>query len=172
MFEDFDLLQIFDRGTSPKARRAVRFAAGISCALGAKSFVSGTEQAPDLAGLSDIVDERVEVSPAAWAGDTSAERHRIILRATVPGQDKLISPDISSVTVELEPWQTEDTLFAASGLARLLGDFEREPLVPAANYAAHTIGYAIFTALPSLARACVSGGPNRLGYRAKPRLLG
>ena len=153
MFEDFDLLQIFDRGTSPEARRAVRFAAGISCALGAKSFVSGTEQAPDLAGLSDIVDERVEVSPAAWAGDTSAERHRIILRATVPGQDKLISPDISSVTVELEPWQTEDTLFAASGLARLLGDFEREPLVPAANYAAHTIGYAIFTALTAVAGA-------------------
>jgi crotonobetainyl-CoA:carnitine CoA-transferase CaiB-like acyl-CoA transferase len=151
LFEEFDLLQIFDRDTSPQARRAVRFAAGVACRLGARSFVSGTEGVPDLAGLADLSDEPVETEPVIWAGDPSAERYRIILRATCPGSDRLVDSEITSVTVELEPWQTEDTLFAASGLARLLGDPEKAPLVPAANYAAHTIGYAAFSALTSVA---------------------
>ncbi|KCZ86046.1 formyl-coenzyme A transferase Frc [Hyphomonas adhaerens MHS-3] len=153
MFQDFDLLQIFDKNSSPQACLAVQFAAKIACELGARTYISAEEQGPALAQLSHIEPARVETSPISWAHDTSNGRHRVILRAAQSGREKCLDGSISSVTIELERWQSENTLFAASGLARLLGDPDRAPLVPAANYGAHTIGYAAFAALTAVAAA-------------------
>ena len=54
--------------------------------------------------------------------------------------------------MNLEPWQTESTLFAQSGIAHLLGEPDRAPLVPAGFFAAGPIGYAAFCALAGIYR--------------------
>jgi len=56
----------------------------------------------------------------------------------------------SHINLLMEDWQDEATLFAQSGLAALLGDPDREPLVPAANFATHSVGYALFGAITAL----------------------
>jgi crotonobetainyl-CoA:carnitine CoA-transferase CaiB-like acyl-CoA transferase len=65
--------------------------------------------------------------------------------------DRIKSDSAYSIFLQLDDWQTEETLFASSGVSHLLGDPDRPPLTPAANYAAHTIGYSIFAAVASIA---------------------
>ena len=56
-----------------------------------------------------------------------------------------------AVTLDLPEHANEATVFAQSGLADLLGDPERAPLIPRGQYAAGTIGYALLAALCAVA---------------------
>ena len=82
----------------------------------------------------------------AWA---TAAPNRVLLIAAAPDEYLALSSqvDCSAVIVSMPSWHSEATLMAECGLADLLGDPNREPLIPAAYYAAGTIGLAGFTAL-------------------------
>ena len=88
-------------------------------------------------------------SPGQWA---SAKPNRVLLIANAESAIESIVdvPQVSAVEINMESWQSEATLFAQSGLAELLGDPKREPLVPAGHFAAYSIGYAAFTALAAV----------------------
>ena len=138
-----EILQVYDEDASVAARRAVRFAAKIANRRGAALFVQGSADVPDYA-IYDFQETTVSDNPADWV--TQADM-RIVLRACVDGTSQSASADDATVFVELASWHSETTLFAASGLADLNGHPDEAPLVPAANYAAHTIGYGAFGAL-------------------------
>ena len=115
-------------GHSPAAHKAVRFAALCAVNIGAQLF-----------------DPNARV-----------KKHGLHIAMTVNADT--ITPQESQVNLRMEDWHDEATLFAQSGLANLLGDPGREPLIPAANYAAHTLGYAIFAAITALYAKWVNHG--------------
>ena len=149
MLEHLTIVQVYREDASPQAKRAVRFATGIACRLGAASVVCGDLPELNGHGFFDIADELIVATDLADC--VEAYGQTILIHAGLPGDlQKMPLDQVSCISVELEPWATEETLFAASGLAHLLGDPTREPLVPAANYGAHTIGYAAFAAITAL----------------------
>ena len=60
------------------------------------------------------------------------------------------TPEHSQVVLHVEALASEASLFAESGLAELLGDPERAPLIPQGDYAAGTVALAVLGALTSL----------------------
>ncbi len=160
MLENIDILQIYPEQSSDPGVRAIRFAAGLAAELGAQLYVSGAPPTDRGHGFYDLDDQSIgNTLPSVWAGQGDAGRLRLILTTGTEDSGKMhLAGDYSAVFVEMEHWQTEETLFAASGIAHLLGDPGREPLVPAANFAAHTIGYATYAALVAIA-----GKFNRFG---------
>ena len=153
MFKTLDLLQIYPDGVSLQAKRAARFAALITNRLGATCCRRGELDLGD--GTAFYEFDETELRPeevSAWAARSrSNNRTPIIIRASLPGDARTFDFDgVSLISIEMEPWQSETTLFAGSGLADLLGDPERAPLVPAGNYGAHTIGYSAFCALTAM----------------------
>ena len=153
LFEKLDLLQLYPDDTSRQARRATRFTAVIANRLGANCFRSSATNLGAGSPFYDIDEaELTQQDISDWAENArNNNRTPIIIRAGLTGDaQSLQTTDASIVSIELEPWQSEETLFAGSGLADLLGDPEREPLVPAGNFGAHTIGYSAFCAVSSL----------------------
>lgn len=121
------------------AIRALRFAATIAQAQGARVLVrSGCEMAalPAYCAASDAV-----ADAGAWVALAPATR--VVLSAS----RSVETPKPGHVMLDIEPWHSEATLFAATGLADLNGSPDGPPLVPNAHYAAHTIGFAVYTAL-------------------------
>ena len=161
MLQNLAIIQVYAPGASTQACRAVRFAAGISCRLGASSVVSGTRPNLNGFGFYDLDDTFIDdhqlvehISELQGLG-----KRVILLRAGEPGDiAQMPVSHVSCISVELEPWQNEVSLFAGAGLAHLLGDPERAPLVSSASYAAHTIGYATFAAI-----SAVDASLNRFG---------
>ncbi|MCG8440618.1 MAG: CoA transferase [Caulobacterales bacterium] len=153
MLEFLDVLQVFPDRASDPGRRAVRFAAGLAADLGASVYLSGSPPTRHAHGFYDLDETPLDDgSPAVWADEVVAGRHRVVLTTMASPQEPAALQDgPSQVVVALEDWQTEDTLFASSGVAHLYGEAGRAPLTPAANLAAHTIGYAAFAALVSVA---------------------
>ena len=177
LLDGVDVLQLYavqgaGHARNGPAERALRLAACLAGRLGARSYVCG--QPPDQGfGFYDLDETPVEADAvpgwlAAGGDDPGSHRLRLILETDAPEAEQGrrpaqagdargavgvagASPGEGRVTLLLEPWQTEETLFAASGLAHLLGDPEREPLVPAANYAAHSLGYTLFAAVAAIA---------------------
>lgn len=140
MLEKVDILQVYETDMAEPAKRAIRFAALLAAEMGAKSCVYGTSPAELGHGFYDIEHEMaIKEDPAEWQAKAS-DTCRLVVRANdtshVPG-----------VSIEMPAWENETTLFAGSGLAHLLGDPERAPLVPRASFAAHSLGYTIFAAL-------------------------
>jgi len=133
MLETLNLCLEIDESRSEAAIKAVRFATMCAANLGASVF-EGNHPQPNNEELT------------------------IIIRAcNTPSPEKSFE-GISEIQLILEDWQDEATLFAQSGLAALLGDPNREPLVPDANFAAHTIGYAAFGAITALHAKWVNHG--------------
>ena len=153
MFEKLDLLQIYPNRVSRQAIRATRFTSLIAHRIGASCFRQGAINLGDDAYFYDIEEEEISsITLNHWAiRSRSLGRTPIIIRAGLPGDASVENDGSASlVSIEMETWQSEETLFAGSGLAELLGDPEREPLVPSGNYAAHTIGYSAFCAVSGL----------------------
>ena len=140
MLRDLQLLQVYTPGMAEPAKRALRLAALLAADMGAQIYRHGPAPTHLGHGFYDIDDERaIDIDPGDWQAATS-KTCRLVLRvneeATLPG-----------VAMTMPDWESETTLFAGSGLAHLLGDPERAPLVPHGSFAAHTLGYTIFAAL-------------------------
>lgn len=152
MLSDLDLLQVYPKaGVSEPSLRAARFAAGIARRLGARLFRDG--DAPEGGPFYAEEDTSLHApDPYAWSNEMGEPgRVRIALLPASPGSgSETVAQNAAVVRLESEPWESEATLFAGSGLAALLGDPARPALAPAGHYAAHCIGYAAFAAIAAL----------------------
>ena len=147
-----EVLQTCSPMASPTCLRAVDFTAQLAQQWGARVLLE-----PGFPHCENSFSGRGKTTwqpepgqtPAQWA---AAGRNRVLLiaNANVDLQDILTEPDISAVEINMESWHGEATLFARSALSESLGDPEREPLVPAAHYAAGSIGYGAFCALSAV----------------------
>ena len=150
MLKHLDILQVYNQSRCTPAARAVRFAAGLASQMGARNFVADAPPKGLANGFYALDETQIATDDiGTWTANADNGHQRIALQCVAPGERK--QSNSPTVFIELEDWQTEETLFARSGLAYLLGDPEKRPLVPHANYAAHTVGYAVFAALISLA---------------------
>ncbi len=153
MFDSIEILQLYPKEASSTAARAIRFASGIAHKLGATLFVKGAPPIESGHGFYDADDTGLaDKSAEAWAAEAKPGKLRLIVTSGAPGSSRnILRKDRNVICIELADWETEETLFASSGVAHILGDPEREPLVPAGNFAAHTIGYAAFAAISAIA---------------------
>jgi len=140
MLERLEILQIYHDDMAEPAKRALRFAALLAADMGATLRISGPSPTPLGHGFYDIEGEAAfDGDAAAWQADAS-DTCRLVLRVNDDS-------DTPGVSLAMPVWENETTLFAGAGLAHLLGDPTRAPLVPLGNFAAHTLGYAVFAAL-------------------------
>ncbi len=147
LLQGLEILQVYSEGASAPAIRAADVVSQLAIRSGARVYVSG-EKPLETEAFYHREKQRLDdaASPASWA---KAEPNRVVLIASTDDEYKKISEsnDLSAVVITTPPWHSEATLFAQCGLADLLGDPDREPLVPAGYYASGTIGLAGFTAL-------------------------
>ena len=156
MLDHLEILQVFNDEDALPARRGIRFAAVLAKDLGSKVSFSGCPPTEHGYGFYDINDEKeVTIDPAQWQSEAAEGVCRVVLMST---QESTTDKSDGFVYLELPGWETEHTLFAGSGIAGLLGDPEREPLVPRANFASHTIGYAVFLSLVALSTKWLNTG--------------
>ena len=151
------------RRPSPVGSWAIELAGQLALEMGSRVFVHDAAPRANTfpfrgkelwAADADVGATEVLEGALAWARETEQEQgaRRRLVCCGAPGElDAVLqAEDVVAVALEMEPWQSEATLFAASGVADLLGDPQREPLVPEGHYAAGTIGYAVFAALASV----------------------
>lgn len=147
-----DILQIYPTRASTPGVRAVRFAACIASRLGAKLYSHGAAPSELGYGFYDMEETALTRDQLdSWLAEDAGDRCRIVISTGTKAGELAGASSANSVFVQLDDWQTEETLFASSGISLLLGDPARPPITPAANYAAHTIGYSVFAALMSVA---------------------
>ena len=143
MLTKLELLQVYSPQMAEPAKRAMRLAALLAADMGAKVYRQGVAPVDLGHGFYDIEGElSADAEPSDWQAGAS-QSCRLVLRTNDDGAT-------AGVTLAMPGWETETTLFAGSGLAHLLGDPERAPLVPHGAFAAHTLGYTIFAALVGL----------------------
>ena len=140
MLAKLEILQVYTPDMAEPAKRALRLAALLAADMGAKIYCCGPAPTDLGHGFYDIAGEQAcEADPTAWQND-ALDACRLVLRVNDAAAT-------AGVTLSMPDWETETTLFAGSGLAHLLGDPTRAPLVPRGAFAAHTLGYTIFAAL-------------------------
>ena len=152
LFSTTEILQIHKNKPSKACLRAVDFLGQLAQKCGASVWVEPNfpHTANSFTGRGKIIGpSNNEMSPFDWAKG-NANRILLIANTTeeIPELDQ--TDDIAAVVIQMEPWQSEATLWAQSGLATILGDPEREPLVPVGNYSSATIAYAGFAALSAV----------------------
>ena len=146
MLQRLEILQVYKPGDAEPAQRALRLAAMLAVDLGAGAFCHGEAPTALGHGFYDLPEKAVGDTPEAWQSAAPDGVCRLVLRIN----DDSALPGIA---LAMPAWECETTLFAGSGIAHLLGDPERAPLVPQAHFAAHTLGYTVFAALVGLAVA-------------------
>lgn len=148
MLEKLEILQLYTPHMAEPAKRAIRLAALLAAEMGAKIYRAGPSPADLGHGFYDIADETlVDVAASQWQAQ-KLQSCRLVLRTdNANSATEKHDADMAGVALTMPDWETETTLFAGSGLAHLLGDPERAPLVPRGAFAAHTLGYAVFAAL-------------------------
>lgn len=143
MLDRLEILQVYGADMAEPAKRALRFASLLAADMGAKTCRIGPSPAPLGHGFYDIDgEEKITGAPADWQA-AATDTCRLVLRINDAG-------DTAGVSVHMPDWESETTLFAGSGLAHLLGDPDRAPLVPRGAFGAHTLGYSVFAALVGL----------------------
>ena len=148
LFNNLEILKFSEPDASEPARRAIDFAAALAHHDGATIF--RTERTKKAKNPFYKCDETVlDIEDANEWAKLGTGKHRIVLGSDTTNVENSVSIDdaASIVTVQSAPWETEETLFAASGIADLLGAIDREPLIPNAHYAAHSVGYSVYAAI-------------------------
>ena len=165
LFANLHLILLADPAASDPAKRATRLAAVMAAREGAA--VTSVQPSTDLANpFYQIPNEPAPAGDLAHALSlTDATRDVIVLVAAGESADASafeIPSNASSIVVSGEPGHNEATLFAGSGIAHLLGDPEREPIVTVGHYASHTIGFAAYCAL-----SAIHAGQRRFGQQER-----
>ena len=144
------LVLVADTDASDPARRAARLAAAMAAREGAQ--VTSLEHAGEWANpFYQIAEETQADDLEAAIAITNGARHVIVVAAHGSAAlDFRLPENASLVVISGDPGHNEATLFAGSGVADLLGDPERKPLVPTGHYAAHSVAFAAFCALTAL----------------------
>ncbi len=152
LFAGLEILELLPAGAASPGRRAAATAARLARQMGATVWSDGAEGlGPDRAFTlgKQPADAEMTADPAAWAAGSPS---RVVVVADVAGTTPLVAfgDGGNVVRVVTEPWQTEATLFAASGLADLFGEPDGAPLIPSGEWAAGTVAYAVLGALASV----------------------
>ena len=147
LLSNLEILQIHSGRAAVPCLQAVDFAAQLALKSGASVWVEKTFPCDkdSFTGRGKLPWKDEGQTPQQWA--QSAPNRVLLIASADEVEPLLLGKEVSAVELSMESWQTETTLFAESALADLLGDPEREPLVPRGPYASGTIGYAVFTAL-------------------------
>lgn len=153
LLDPLAILQVDDGATAPACRRAVDVAGRLALDSGAVLYTSARWRSPSPfggGGGQRLDGAAAEQDPVEWARGPGP-RLLLIAGAGAPGSVATEAAGVAAVRVDLDPWHSETTLFAESGLADQLGDPAGRPLVPGGHYAAATIGYAAFSAVCAVA---------------------
>jgi len=150
LFKDLEILQIQQNNASSACIWAVDFLGQLAKKCGAAVFVEHNFPHDPMSsnGRGKSI-KKTELSQIAWAKE-SPNRVLLVANSDKPINALDASSNCSAVIINMESWQSEATLFTQSGLANILGDPQREPLIPVGNYACATIAYAAFAALASV----------------------
>jgi len=159
LFRDLEILEILEPEASPACRRATATAGRLAVQMGATVWSTGPgDLGPDRSfALAKSPATPVMVAePTVWA---ARGPNRVLLVATTPDGRTGLADEVGTnvVRVSAEPWHNEATLFAASGLADLFGEPDGAPLVPAGEWGACTIAYAVLGALASAQALAMAG---------------
>ena len=163
LFDGIEILEVATPRAGTPCRRAAATAGRLVGQMGAEVWSDGAPGlGPDRSfalGKPDATDEML-ADPIGWAAEGPG---RVLLVADTPdgaggpAADSTDGPAVNVVRVVAEPWHTEATLFAASGLADLFGDPAGAPLIPSGAWAAGTVAYAVVGALASAQALALAG---------------
>ncbi|MEM1402926.1 MAG: CoA transferase [Pseudomonadota bacterium] len=143
------VVQMCTPEASGVAIAAANFAGHLAAQMGAEVLVE-RDFPLRASGLSTNRSKRVMAADDNPLLVSDPESELIIVRASTREAPPLIGT-LSSVDIAGDSSDSEATLFAQSGLAELLGDADKVPLIPHGGWAAGSIGYAAFSALAALA---------------------
>lgn len=134
LFDTLSILQVADGDPAPACRRAVEIAGRLALDGGATVLTGPRWRSPSAFGgrHKRPLDGTAADDPVAWARG-SERRLLLIAGSGEPGSIATDGADIAAVRVDLEPWHSEATLFAESGLADQLGDPARPPQIGRAH---------------------------------------
>ncbi len=144
--EGVDILQLSESDAAV-ATRCVDFAGQMARQLGA-TVITSEHFAEDktFAGRGKQRKAQPSIDEAiTWAG---ASDQRLLLIAT--DADYARFEGVAAVLVSFEHNASEATLFADSGIADLLGDPSRAPIIPTGSFGAGTAAYGVLAAITAL----------------------
>ncbi len=136
-------MQLATESCPDVARKAVDIAGQMALQLGAEVFVDHHFETGST--FVSRGKQRLTEDLAAWF---ESDPHRFVLAADSKLAQQL--PDTRVVLLKTSEHASEAVLFAESGLADLLGDPERAPIIPSGSYGAGTVAYALLAALTSV----------------------
>ena len=143
LWSGVDVLQLSTADAAPVLKQAIDLAGQMAVQMGATVFVDQHFLVADSFACRDKL--ALAASVDQWLDEHS---HGFVL-AALSTEDAL--PDYSRMVVlRGAPDASEATLFAQSGLADLLGDPAKAPLIPRGSYAAGTVAYGVHAALAAL----------------------
>ena len=144
LLDGVEILQTASPDASGTACRAIDFAGQIARLMGASVCVDDRFQTTNTflsrgkTPVKGSVDEWINAKPG-----------RILLNTSPSVLSQM--PPVSAVHLKMSSLENEATLFGASGLADLLGDPDRAPLIPGGDFGAGTVGYGVLAALCGVA---------------------
>lgn len=148
LLNTLEILQVYSNKAAIPAVRAADMVGKLAANCGAKVYASDAFETEAFynRGKQCIA---ADIDPQVWA---QGAPNRLLLIAATPEEysDLAQQNQLSALIISMPSWHSEATLMAECGLADLLGDPKREPLVPAGYYAAGTIALAGFTALTGI----------------------
>ena len=140
-----EVVQLATEAAPALTRRTIEFAGQMARQMGAAVLADGNfpcEATFLRRGKQPLTEDLTQ-----WLG---ASDTRMILLAAAAGEAVPVYPQHSMVVLAAEPLASEASLFAQSGLADLLGDPDRPPLIPRGDYGAGTAAYGVIAALAAL----------------------
>ena len=144
LLDGVEILQTASFDASSSARRAIDFAGQMARLMGAS--VSVDEHFQTANTFLSRGKTPVKGSVDDWTG---AEPGRILLQTSPSAPSQM--PSVATVHLQMSSLENEATLFGASGLADLLGDPDRAPLIPDGDFGVGTVGYGVLAALCGVA---------------------
>lgn len=146
LLNTLEMLQVFSSKAAAPAGRAADMVGKLAANCGAKVYIPESSKVTEPFYHRGKHTIAADTDPQAWA---KAAPNRVLLIAATPEEytDLANQDSVSALIISMPSWHSEATLMAECGLADLLGDPNREPLVPAGHYAAGAVGLAGFTAL-------------------------
>lgn len=121
MLGKLELLQVFDDKAAHAGHRAISFAASLAQQSGATVCSTNRSKVGDGFGFYSAAEAPIiQQSPDDWT--VSAPKGVVRVRLECPSgiESRALRPEDQIVRISLAPWETEETLFAHSGIAEFL----------------------------------------------------
>ncbi|MEM7077549.1 MAG: CoA transferase [Pseudomonadota bacterium] len=147
MLADVYVLQWLQGDVPAVGLRALDLAGQMGLRLGAQVSVHDAFETPAVGSFVSRDKQVHEGTLGAWLAGPGL---RVVLMVASDPDEVVLPPDTCAVILGVEALASEATLFASSGLADLLGDPQRAPLIPRGEYGAGTVAYGVLAGLTAL----------------------